>query len=1011
MGNPPINAANGEMAARVRDFDWSKTPLGPFDAWPQSLRLAVGICLNSHFPMFVWWGPQLINLYNDSYAPILGKRHPSALGKPAQAVWSEIWEVIGPQADAVMQRGESTWNERVMLMMERSGYSEQTWFTWSYSPLYDETGGIGGLFCACIEETPKILVERERDRLLRENENEHLRLVEAFARSPSFMAILRGPHHEFEYVNERYRQLIGARELIGRPVREALPEVEGQGFFELLDRVYASGETFTGDAMRIFLKRQPDAAPQEAYVDFVYQPMRAPDGAVIGILAHGVDVTQRQQAQQRDRFLLELEDALRPLTDPEQITAACARILCEHLGADRCVYAEVEDDEQTATVTGSYSREVPPIAGRYRIANFGAHVQPLLRDGQSFVVRDVDTHQPALGDLSGYRQMLIRAAIGAPLLKGGRLVAVMAVHQSHARDWTDAQIDLVTHVASRCWESIQRARAERTVRESEADFRQLADAMPQIVFSARADGQVDYLNRQWYEYTGLPSDSAGSESWKQAHTEEGLRRVAEIWPQALRTGQPYEIEYLLRRFDGELRWHLGRALPIRDAQGAIVRWFGTNTDIHDRKQTEQALAAALDAEQHARSAAERASRMKDEFLSNLSHELRTPLNAILGWAHIMQQDSTAPAQLARGVEVIERNARAQAQIIEDLLDMSAIISGKVRLHVAERIDLTAVVTAAIETTRTAADAKHLTIDVELDAPERLGISADPSRLQQVIWNLLSNAIKFTPTGGRINVKVERVQQRIEIAVTDTGEGIEADFLPYVFDRFRQADASTTRRHSGLGLGLSIVKQLVELHGGTVRVHSEGKDKGTTFALTFPVDADHAPAQAHRRPSRKTDQGGADTASARLRGANLLVVDDDADARDLVRRLLEECGAQVTVAASSAEALEIIRLGAFDLLVSDIGMPGKDGLALMRSVRDLPPEQGGKLPAVALTAYARAEDRLKTLHAGYQMHLAKPVDPGELIATVGSLVNGGRVSGTRRLEKRIDLYLNVARLRA
>ncbi|MEO8165352.1 MAG: PAS domain-containing protein, partial [Betaproteobacteria bacterium] len=209
MGVPQINAAKGEMAARIREFNWPETALGPIDAWPQSLRLAVGICLNSRFPMFVWWGPELINLYNDTYAPILGKRHPDALGKPARTIWGDVWEAVGPQADAVMQRGEASWNERVLLTMERHGYPEETYFTWSYSPIYDEAGGIGGVFCACFEETPRILVERERDRLLRENENERLRLVEAFARAPSFIAIVRGPQHVFEYINDRYRQLIG----------------------------------------------------------------------------------------------------------------------------------------------------------------------------------------------------------------------------------------------------------------------------------------------------------------------------------------------------------------------------------------------------------------------------------------------------------------------------------------------------------------------------------------------------------------------------------------------------------------------------------------------------------------------------------------------------------------------------------------------------------------------------------------------------------------------------------
>jgi len=366
--------------------------------------------------------------------------------------------------------------------------------------------------------------------------------------------------------------------------------------------------------------------------------------------------------------------------------------------------------------------------------------------------------------------------------------------------------------------------------------------------------------------------------------------------------------------------------------------------------------------------------------------LRTPLNAILGWSHIMRREGITGQLLERAAEVIERNARAQAQIIEDLLDMSAIISGKVRLTVTGPIDLPAVVAAAIETTRPAADAKHIAVKAEVDTVERLRINADPNRLQQVIWNLLSNAIKFTPEGGKVGLKVARVQNRVEISVTDTGQGIGADFLPYVFDRFRQADASTTRRHGGLGLGLSIVKQLVELHGGKVRVHSEGEGKGTTFFVTLPADVLSAQPEQRTAASREPDI--ASNESDRIRGTRVLVVDDDADARELIKRLLEECGAQVTVAGSSTEAIKIIRRGDLDVLVSDIAMPGEDGNALVRHVRDLPPEQGGELPAVALTAYARAEDRVKAIRAGFQMHLAKPVEPAELIAIVASLASPG-----------------------
>jgi signal transduction histidine kinase len=401
-----------------------------------------------------------------------------------------------------------------------------------------------------------------------------------------------------------------------------------------------------------------------------------------------------------------------------------------------------------------------------------------------------------------------------------------------------------------------------------------------------------------------------------------------------------------------------------------------------RRDSEQALQRSLESEQHARAEAQHASRMKDEFLTTLSHELRTPLNAILGWSQILTgRTKPSPDTLQQGLETIERNSRIQVQLIEDLLDVSRIAEGKLRLDV-KQVALSDIVELALGSVRPAADAKQIRIQMLLDR-ESDHVNGDPARLQQIVWNLLINAVKFTPKGGRIQVVLERVNSYASLTVSDTGEGITPEFLPHVFDRFRQADQSTTRAYGGLGLGLSIVKHLVELHGGTVHAKSAGKGNGTSFIVELPL-----------RLNRKTDAEKTDTGSesedvlstdaARLEGVTVLYVDDEPDARELARRVLSAQGARVVTADSAAVGRQLMNDEQPDVLVADIGMPDEDGYALIHSVRSLPSDRGGTVPAAAVTALARAEDRRRALLAGFQTHVAKPVDIVELVAVVASL---------------------------
>ncbi|MDQ2640201.1 MAG: ATP-binding protein, partial [Pseudomonadota bacterium] len=399
----------------------------------------------------------------------------------------------------------------------------------------------------------------------------------------------------------------------------------------------------------------------------------------------------------------------------------------------------------------------------------------------------------------------------------------------------------------------------------------------------------------------------------------------------------------------------------------------------------------LESERIARTDAERAGRSKDEFLATLSHELRTPLNAVLGWARVLRRSPGLTDDVLNGLAVIERNARSQAQIIGDLLDMSGIISGKVRLELMP-LDLASVILSTIETVRPTAEAKgvHLAMDLGTGpAP----VHGDPNRLQQVLWNLLSNALKFTPKGGLVSVKLERSGAVVNVEVADNGEGIAPEVLQHIFERFRQGDASSTRRHGGLGLGLSIVRQLVELHGGTVAAHSDGRSKGSTFRVSLPVTVRATqvltPAQvpeAHEGPAPNEE----DAPPVDLQGLKVLVVDDEPDARALVQRLLQDCQAIVATASSADEALHFLDTTMPDVIVSDVGMPGTDGYSLMRRIRARD-DAGAAVPAIALTAYVRAEDQSRAIAAGFQCHLRKPVEAATLLSSVERLGREARAA--------------------
>ncbi|WP_437683883.1 PAS domain S-box protein [Sorangium sp. So ce131] len=529
----------------------------------------------------------------------------------------------------------------------------------------------------------------------------------------------------------------------------------------------------------------------------------------------------------------------------------------------------------------------------------------------------------------------------------------------------------------------ERERLEEELRRSERQLASLIASSPDAIYRLDLDLRCTFMSTTSTMVMGFPPEHYVGKTPR----ENGLPlEVCEAGEAACRearlTGKPQRMEFSL----GERKFR-ARYIPEIGPDGAVESFIGITEDVTAERRAEEERQQLLESERAARDEAERVSRVKDDFVATLSHELRSPLNAILGWARILRTRAPDPQGTARGLEVIERNARLLTDMVSELLDMSRIVSGKLRLDV-QQVDLPAVVQGAIESVKLAAEAKGLTVVSRVD-PEAAALRGDPARLQQVVWNLVSNAVKFTPAGGRIDIALRRAGEHAELSVTDTGAGIAPQFLPHLFERFRQADASSTRKYGGLGIGLSIVKHLVELHGGTVAVASEGEGKGATFTVTLPLGGAAQPAPDSARDPRSTCAAEplGDYPGAELTGVRVLVVDDQADAREIAQRVLEESAARVTTAASAAEALALVERERPHVLVSDLGMPGEDGFQLIRKVRALGAERGGATPAAAVSALAREEDRARALGAGYQAHLAKPVDPAALVGVVATLARG------------------------
>ncbi|WP_192805042.1 hybrid sensor histidine kinase/response regulator [Noviherbaspirillum aerium] len=898
----PIFSSRGEIARQYLGYDWKTSPLGIPDAWPPVLRNTVNLILHSAFPMFVLWGERLHCLYNDAYVGILDGLHPASFATPFFDIWPEVETTIAPIIARTMA-GESIFFENMPVLLDRTGYPDQAWFTFSYSPLMNEHGTIQGVLCTCMETTRQARVE------------------------------------------------------------------------------------------------------------------------------------------QRQSFQLAIAERLRGLSNLHVIAHEASRLLARQLGVSDVVLGEVDEAGGTIRLNGRPSDGSEGIGGIdvRSIADLGEEMLSLLRNGSALVIDDLqDRGRNAWIGNEGRDRFArrwagdVRSFVIVPIIRNHELRALLFAEHGQPRSWLSHEVDLIKDAAEYTWLVIEQARAETALQESVTALEQLnrvsesvhselllepllqkvTDAAVKITgaeFGAFFHNVVDEQGESYMLYTisGVPRESfsgfpmprntsifAPTFGGANIKRSDDITRDPDYGKSAPYEGMP----------PGHLPVRSYLAAPVKSRDGQVFGGIflghaqpGRFTAAHERLLHGISVQAAigiinsrlyretqtlLKAEREARANAERESRLKEEFLSVLSHELRTPLNAIAGWSELLRMQRAGDADLQKALTVIDRNARAQARIIDDLLDISRIISGNLLLD-NKHIETAQLVYETVESLRVEADAKQIRIELSIDGSAI--VYGDAARLQQALSNLLTNAIKFSMKGGVVRIVLESDATHVRIVVADRGRGIDPAFLPYVFERFRQADGSISRQFGGLGLGLAIVKSLVELHGGRVEAASDGIDRGARFTIELPVVMDGTAAAQGKAIGAAEPWTAAADRPAALRGIRVLVIDDEPDTRELLSNVLGDAGAIVRVASSVSMALEQISIERPDLVLSDIGMPNEDGYAFIARLRAMEREQGlPQLPAAALTAFARPEDMRRALDAGFQMHLSKPLALAAVISAVESL---------------------------
>ncbi|MDM0108823.1 PAS domain-containing protein [Variovorax sp. J22R24] len=1105
------------MAALIRAFDW-RSSLGPIEHWPPSLKTTVGLLVHSPIPIVLLWGPDGIMVYNDAYAQFAGRRHPQILGAKVLEAWPEVAEFNANIMRVVMAGGTLTYHDRE-LVLDRRGVMEKGWMDLGYSPVIAENGRPGGVVAIVVETTERVLAQMRAA-------SERDRLAQMFAQAPTFMALLEGPEHRYRLSNPGYDRLVGGRTLLGRTVAEALPEVVGQGFTRILDRVYETGEPFSAVDAKVVLYDELTGRQREYYLDFVYQPVSDEAGRTTGIFVQGVDVTERVHSEHRREVLMGLTDALASLDDPQDIVRRASEALGAALGADRvgyatvdasaetvrvgdgwhapavaalsgafsfgdygrfveelkegqtvvvadvgsdertrahaaafagvgvgsfinvpvmerrrlvammfvhyenahepseldvalarevaartrsavervravrdlrlsegrfrfldelnravgiaqdadevlalttrmtgesmkvsiCAYADMDEDEDGFTIRGDWvAPGLTTIVGRYRLQDFGSLAVDRLRAGLPLVIND-NTQEIAPHEAATFQAIGITATICMPLVKLGRLKALMAVHDRQPRSWTDSEIALIREVTERSWAHVERVAAEAGVRASEQNFRTLARALPNQVWTASAAGRLDWVNDTVHAYAGTPPGELEQHGWAAIVHPEDLPETRERWGRALASAQTYQTEFRLRRHDGAYRWHIGRAVPLV-TDGRVVRWIGSNSDIQDQKETQMALSDLnLVLEQRvqertgqllkAEEALRQAQKMEavGQLTGGLAHDFNNLLAAIGGSLTLIKHQLPNDSErLTRYVDTAEGAVRRAASLTHRLLAFSR------RQALDPRpTDVNQLIAGMEDLIR-----RSVGPDVSVEVFGAAGLRVtkiDSSQLESALLNLCINARDaMAPRGGRLRIETanQSMDERearehdlkpgeyIGLSVTDTGSGMTPEVIQRAFDPF----FTTKPIGQGTGLGLSMVYGFVRQSGGQVRIAS-AVAQGTTVCLYLPSFAESM-AAAPPAVALPVSEGG--------NGETIVLIDDEPAIRMLVSDVLSEAGYEVLAAGTGAEGMRLIDGRCrVDLLITDVGLPGgMNGRQVADAVRTTRPA----LKVLFITGYA------------------------------------------------------------